>query len=153
MIIIYYCFGSAHSSVLSAAIHTNMLPEDRVPDNEEIINLPLFDKTPSEKIGTLYFYGKDEAGNDVYVLGMGKARSIVKRSLKSFLELEKIPDNKVYIKNTLQYVNFLVRIGGFLSRGYGIIFPGRILTIYGIKKSYFRFVKAVKELKVEIGIA
>jgi hypothetical protein len=31
MKIIYHCYGGTHSSVIAAAIHLGLLPEDRVP--------------------------------------------------------------------------------------------------------------------------
>lgn len=82
MVIIYSCFGSAHSSVLAAAIHTNMLPVDRIPETGEIINLPYYDKTPSDLIGTPFYFGKDERGNFIYILGTGKARQVIENMLK-----------------------------------------------------------------------
>lgn len=153
MVIIYYCFGGAHSSVLAAAIHTHMLSADRIPKKDEIINLPHYDKTPSQMIGIPFCFGKDEFGNRVYILGTGKAKKIVINALKSFMEIEEINQDEVYLENTLKNVNLLVRIGGFLSRGLGLIFPGRILTVYGLQRAYPKFVQMVKRVKEEIAVA
>lgn len=153
MIVIYQCFGGAHSSVLAAAIHTHMLPVDRIPAGEEIINLPFYDKTPDRKIGVPLFFGTDEFQNKIFIQGLGKAKKIVPNVLESFLQLEGISTEKVYLKNTLQYVTLSVRLGGFLSRGLGMVFPGRLITVYGLKKSYPRFVEMVKRVKKEIAIA
>ncbi len=153
MIVIYHCFGSAHSSVLAAAIHTRMLPDDRIPEKKEILNLPHYDKTPSRLIGTLFYFGTDEDNNRVYILGMGKAKDIILNAFNSMIKYEGLSEEEVIFIDTLQYVNYYVRIGGFLSRGLGIIYPGRFLTVYGLKKTYFDFVKAVRKVKEEIGIA
>ena len=65
MHVIYYCYGSAHSSVISAAIHLGRLPSDRVPTQEEMMRLTDFDRTESWQIGTLFFKGHDEFDNPV----------------------------------------------------------------------------------------
>jgi len=153
MIIIYYCFGGTHSSVLSAAIHTGRLPLDRVPLAEEITNLPYFDQIPGSRIGTPFYFGNDEFGNSIYILGMGKARKMVLNALKSLIEIEGISPEEIYLENTLKNINLVVRVGGFLSRGLGLVFPGRNLTVSGLQRAYFRFVKVVKRVKKEIIVA
>jgi len=65
MHVIYYCYGSAHSSVISAAIHLGRLPSDRAPTQEEMMRLTDFDRTESGQIGTLVFKGHDEFDNPV----------------------------------------------------------------------------------------
>ena len=99
MIIIYYCFGSAHSSVLAAAIHTKMLPEDRIPENQEIKDIPHYDKTDSCLIGTPFYFGEDDNSNQIYILGMGKAKKIVKNLINSFFKLICLKDfNNILFK-------------------------------------------------------
>ncbi|AZO95353.1 DUF3189 family protein [Halocella sp. SP3-1] len=153
MIIIYHCYGGAHSSVLSAGIHTNRLPVDRVPSRKEILKLPYFDKTEGQEIGIPFYFGKDEYNNKVYIQGMGRAEKIVLNTLDSFLEEKKINKNLVYVQNTLKKVNILVRIGGFMSRGLGMVFPGRLLTVYGLQLAYPNFIELVRTVKEEISIA
>lgn len=153
MIIIYHCFGSAHSSVLAAAIHTGMLPEKCLPENEEILNLPHYDKTPSRLIGTIFYFGKDEGDNRVYIVGLGKAKEIILNAFESMIKYENYPEEEIIFVNSLRYVNVYVRVGGFLSRKLGMVFPGRFITVYGLKKTYFDFVNAVRKVKEEIGIA
>ena len=153
MIIIYHCYGSAHSSVLAAAIHTKMLPENRIPANHEIKNLPHYDKTDSKLIGTPFYFGSDENNNKIFILGMGTAKKIVKNVIYDLMKVENIPEKEVLLINTLKNINLYVRIGGFLSRKLGLIYPGRFLTIYGLKQSYNKFVDTVREVKNKIGIA
>ncbi|MEJ6950595.1 DUF3189 family protein [Natronospora cellulosivora (SeqCode)] len=147
MIIIYHCYGGAHSSVLSAAIHCNILPDKRMPENKEIASIPFFDKTESKDIGKLFYYGEDEKKNKVFIQGMGKSDKIVLRLLKELFIYYNIPEEEVILVDTLKNVNLLVRIGGFLSRRLGFIFPGRIFTIIGLKKSYDKFLQTVSEVK------
>ncbi|MFW6269787.1 MAG: DUF3189 family protein [Bacillota bacterium] len=150
MIIIYHCYGGAHSSVLSAAIHCNILPEKRLPSTREIANIPLFDKTESKDIGTLIFYGKDANNNKIYIQGMGKSEKIILNILKDLCKYYNISEKEIVMVNTLKNVNLLVRIGGFLSRRLGLIFPGRLLATIGLKKNYEKFLKTVAEVKRKI---
>lgn len=153
MIIIYHCYGGAHSSVLAAAIHTGCLPVSKVPDINEIINLPYYDQTSSSEIGIPYYYGKDECNNKIYIQGMGSSDNIITNMLNSFLKIENIDKREVYLVNTLKNVNILVRLGGFLSRGIGLVMPGRPLTAYGLRLAYPKFVKMVNSVKAQISIA
>ncbi|SJZ54308.1 DUF3189 family protein [Selenihalanaerobacter shriftii] len=147
MKVIYNCYGSAHSSVLAAGIHTGIVPDDRVATAEEISNIPHYDRTDTEEIGTVYYFGKDEFGFDVYIMGMKSSPKIVKRALLSNLRIFGIDRTKMILVDTLPYVNNLTRIGGFLSRGLGFVNLGRPLTIYGLQKSYKRFINLVKSVK------
>lgn len=147
MIIIYHCYGGAHSSVISAAIHIGMLPDNRIPDYEEIKNLPFYDKTTSKEIGIPFYFGKDKSGNRVYIMGMGSEEKRIKEILCIFLRIEKKDNLKIHLENTLKNVNWIVRIGGFLSRGLGLIFPGRFLTILGLRLNYPKFIETVKRVK------
>jgi hypothetical protein len=153
MIIIYHCYGGTHSSVLAAAIHLNILPDNRLPTYKEIVNLPHYDRRNSSEIGVPVFYGEDEYGNKVYIQGMGKAAKIVKNLINSFLTIEEISKKQIKLVNTLGNVNILTRIGGFLSRGLGLVIPGRMLTVWGLKLNYYKFLKTVKRVKGEISIA
>ncbi|AZR72760.1 hypothetical protein BBF96_04745 [Anoxybacter fermentans] len=150
MKIFYYCYGSAHSSVLAAALHTGMLSIDRLPSIQEIVNLPHYDKTENSEIGTPFFYGYDEMDNEVYIIGMGAGKEVVLNSIKSLLKDCGIPGTSYVFINTLSKVNWWTRIGGFLSRALGLVSLGRPLTVYGLKKTYFEFVKMVVKAKRDI---
>ncbi len=150
MIIIYHCYGGAHSSVLSAAIHTRILPDDRKPSNKDILKIPYFDKTTSNQIGIPFYYGDDEYGNKIYIQGMGGSDKVVKQLLKELMTKYEIPEKDVIMVDTLKNVNILVRIGGFLSRGLGLVFPGRYLTVLGLMLNYNKFVNTVSQVKAKI---
>ena len=150
MIIIYHCYGAAHSSVLSAAIHLGYLPEDRIPGIREILKIPYFDKSNSKEIGIPFFYGLDNSGNKIYCQGMGGLDRIVKQLLKDIMREYHIPEERIITVNTLKNVNILVRIGGFLSRKLGLVFPGRIIVAFGLKLVYRRFIKTVSSVKMNI---
>jgi hypothetical protein len=153
MIIIYYCYGSAHSSVFAASIHTGLISSNKIPSYDEIIKLPHYDRTPTRLIGTIYYIGKDSAGNKVYILGTGKAHKMVVNTLNSIMYIEGISKNKIILMNSLKYINIFVRFGGYLSRRLGIVSIGRRLTVYGLKIAYAKFAKGIEEFKNDLGIA
>ncbi|ADL07738.1 DUF3189 family protein [Thermosediminibacter oceani] len=147
MKIFYCCYGSAHSSVVAAAIHLGMLPSDRLPDAEEFERLPRYDKTSSCEIGYPFFMGKDEKENEVFIIGMTSQRELVKRAIASFLEHSGVNTENLLFIDTLPFVNLKTKIGGILSRRLGLVSLGRPLTIEGIREKYFDFVKLVQDVK------
>ncbi|TYP54918.1 DUF3189 family protein [Thermosediminibacter litoriperuensis] len=153
MKIFYCCYGSAHSSVVAAAIHLGWLPSDRLPDTEEFKRLPHYDKTNSFEIGYPFFMGRDERGIEVYIIGMTSQRKLVKRAIVSFLEHSGVNTDNLFFIDTLPLVNFKTKVGGILSRRLGLVFLGRPLTIKGIQERYFEFVKLVEIVKKRVEIS
>lgn len=147
MDVFYYCYGSAHSSVVAAAIHLGLLPTDKIPCPEEFSALPHYDKTESFEIGTPFFMGKDEFGSNIYIIGMTSERELVKRAIFSFLDHSDINLDSILFVDALKNVNLQTKIGGFLSRRLGLVRLGRPLTIYGIQREYFKFIKLVQDVK------
>ncbi len=147
MKIIYHCYGSAHSSVVCAAIHMGLLPTDRRPSGKELMQLSRFDRTTSEEIGTVFFIGRDDHDNEVCILGMAGAKRLVKNTIYSLLELFDISTKDIVLVETLKHVNLITKIGGILSRRFGLVSIGRPLVISGIRKNYFDYVNLVKSVK------
>lgn len=150
MIVFYYCYGSSHSSVLAAAIHVGLLSTEQVPFNKEIVNLQHYDKTESQEIGTPFFFGYDELANPVYIIGMKSDDQVVLNSIHNLLQSLGISKTNYVFINTLNKVNIWTRVGGFLSRRLGLVKLGRPLTVYGLKKVYFDFVKLVTRVKRDL---
>ncbi|NNG66084.1 DUF3189 family protein [Caldanaerobacter subterraneus] len=150
MVIIYMCYGSAHSSVVAASIHIGLLPTDRVPSFREIISLPHYDKTSNEEIGTLFYMGKDEFGNEVYIVGARNGRDVVTKAIYSFLNLYGISEKEVLVVDALPAIGITTKIGGIASRRLGIISLGRPITVYGILKRYKNFVELVTAIKTKL---
>lgn len=149
MHVIYYCYGSAHSSVTSAAIHLGRLPTDRVPTQEEILGLADYDQVESWQLGTLFFKGHDELKNPVYTLGLGPDQALAKQALVSFLETLGLDTSDLFLNHALPHINRYARVGGSLSRKYGWIRLGRPLSAYGIRRNYGELVRFVQEVKRE----
>ncbi|MGE5509508.1 MAG: DUF3189 family protein [Chitinophagales bacterium] len=145
MKVVYHCYGSAHSSVTAAALHLGLLPRDRQPTRAELLAAPRFDRTLTRELGTLFFIGRDRGNHDVYALGRGPVAREVANCLLSLLGVTGCDRLEVLLVNALPQISFVTTIGGTLSRGYGLIWPGRPLALWGIRRCYSRFVRLVEE--------
>lgn len=149
-IVVYYCHGGAHSSVTAAAIHLKALPSDRRPTPNEVAGIPYFDRTTTREIGTLFFCGTDEGGRRIYITGMIRGAEIVRKSIRSLLDVLGIPQERLTFVNCLPLIHVWTRVGGFLSRQLGMVSLGRPITIQGILANYARFVATVKETRARL---
>ncbi|MCK8817751.1 DUF3189 family protein [Natroniella sulfidigena] len=147
MKVIYYCYGSAHTSVLAAALHVGLLPLQKKADSETIKNLPYYDQVESDQIGSPILYGEDDLKNQVYILGLGGERKLMKQILYNYLELCGVNTNDIMLIGALTHANLWTKVGGFLSRRCGIITLGRPLTIYSLLKEYDCYVDLVLNVK------
>ncbi|MGE5552620.1 MAG: DUF3189 family protein [Betaproteobacteria bacterium] len=145
MKVVYHCYGSAHSSVTAAAIHLGLLPRDRYPTRAELLAVPRFDRTLTRELGTPFFLGRDGAGRDVYALGRGPAARLVVNCLESLVEITGASPVEVVLINALPTASLITTIGGTLSRSLGLIWPGRPLALWGVRRCYPRFVRLVEQ--------
>lgn len=134
MLIFYCCYGRAHSSVAAAALHLGWLKNPR-PSLQEIMRLPYFDEATSRDFGVPLPVGRDSGGNEVYILGHGPSAKLVERALTSTLELCGWKESQFLVVETAECLNLWTRLGGFLSRRLGLVFPGRILAAAGVRRS------------------
>lgn len=148
MKIIYSCYGGAHSSIVASAIHMGYLPMDRVPTREELLNIPYYDQSPKESRGTPIYMGTDKDLRSVYALGMGPYRTEYAKIVYNFaFQLAGKNKKDIQIINVIPLLSLSVKLGGFMSRGMGLIGLGRPLTISGIQKRYHFFVKLVEDVR------
>ncbi|PTX64978.1 uncharacterized protein DUF3189 [Melghirimyces profundicolus] len=147
MHIIYQCYGSAHSSVIAAAIHLGKLPSDRLPSVKEVLELPDFDWAEDRTIGTLFYKGRDENGHAVYTLGLGREWRAALRCIRSMLEILGEDPLQYRLVHALDCITLTTKVGGALSRRYGLCFLGRPLAAWGIRKSYPRLLELVCSIK------
>lgn len=150
--IIYHCYGSAHSSVVAAAIHLNYLPKDRIPTRREIMNIPHYDRTMTRDLGTPFLVGVDEYGHEVYILGRKNAAYMVENLIKSVLAYYNHSPHEILLVNALERLSIITAIGGTLSRGFGLVRLGRPLTIWGIKNCYANFVTLVNTVQQQAAL-
>ncbi|MBM7556013.1 DUF3189 family protein [Halanaerobacter jeridensis] len=150
MKIIYYCYGGTHSSVLAAAIHTGQLVSKGVPSKKQINDLALYDKISKKELGRPFFYGADEFGNLVYVLGLGSKRELIKEFLLDYLKLFNIKTEEIILVAALPYVSSFTKIGGFLSRRLGLVSLGRPIVTYTLQKLYPEYDNLVSQVKAKL---
>jgi hypothetical protein len=149
--IVYHCYGSAHSSIVAAAIHLGHLPADRIPEENEIIALQDFDVSRNDSLGHLYFKGKDDQGNEIYTIGMGSEPALVKRTLHFMIEQShRVDAEGFFFAEALPHINRLAKVGGALSRRYGCVKFGRFLAAKGVCQSYEKLTIFVDQTKREV---
>ncbi|NLJ71665.1 MAG: DUF3189 family protein [Syntrophomonadaceae bacterium] len=142
---VYFDYGGSHSSVLAANIHTNNLSKTK-PFKEELINLPLFDKTDASDEGEMKYIGLDENQHEVYLIGTKNGNFT--NAINNITSLLGLTNEYVFI-GTMPYVNLILRIGGFISRGLSMPFIGRPLVLAGVLAAYPALVTLVERVKLE----
>lgn len=110
------------------------------------MKIPLFDKTTKEDFGKMHYTGLDEAGNEVYFIGT--RHSNFDSTINGLASLMGLSQDFVFT-NTMPYVNFILRIGGFLSRGLSKPTLGRPLVFRGARAAYPGLVNLVERVKVK----
>jgi hypothetical protein len=129
LVIIYHCYGGAHSSVVAAAIHLGRLPLP-APSAAALLALPYFDQHTGRQQGRLFFYGTDAHGHKIFILGRARAAAILERTIRAVFQLAGRQERVLFV-DTLPAVNWLMRLGGFLSRRLGWVSLGRPLVAKG----------------------
>jgi len=147
MHIIYHCVGGAHSSVIASAIHLGMLPETRVATNSEILSIPYYDNITREHYGRIIHRGTDEYGNNIYTLSRQFSGSLIIRALGDLSVILTGNENNVIFVNVSPTVNTTMKIGGFLSRSLNLIWPGRLIVLWGSRRAYMDIVNIVRSIK------
>lgn len=146
MIIIYHDVGGTHSTATAANIHINNLPIDRVPDKSELLSLTTFDKINKNQLGHILYIGEDEFGSKVYTIGRKYSPNIVLSAIKDTFNMAG-GNEELYIVDTHPTVNVWMKIGGFTSRGLGIVSIGRPIVTYGTLKAYENIADIVRKVK------
>ncbi|KUG04658.1 hypothetical protein ASZ90_017797 [hydrocarbon metagenome] len=148
MKVIYHCYGGAHSSVIAAALHLKMIEKQRLPTEEEMMAVPYYDKTDNGDFGSIRFMGIDDSGNEVYVLGKKSMGEKYSRILVGVAEIMGAGDEIIAI-DCLNRVNISMKLGGFLSRRIGLIFPGRPVLFRGTRKAFMTLVNLVETVRLK----
>lgn len=152
--IFYICYGAAHSSVVAAAVHAGLLPHTRTASAAEIGALRDFDQAGYNEIGRPILIGHDQAGREIYALGLASAREYLHATVHQLVHQLGLPPKSILTIDALKGVTWRTRIGGFLSRRAGLIAIGRRLCLSGLVVEYPRFldmVLAAKQRAAELG--
>lgn len=146
MIIIYHCSGGSHSSILAAHIHIGILPGDRIPSPQEIVEKTNFDTACKKEWGLVKVVGTDEHQNMICTMGRRFSTDIVIQALNSFHRITGIKE-ELQLINIHTNVNFLMKIGGALSRGFKLVSIGRPLVLKGSLMAYRDIAEVVNNVK------
>jgi len=149
--IIYNCYGGSHSSVTAACIHAGLLKDSVIPSSKELLNLPYYDRQVQKDHGLIRFIGEDNYGNKIYITSKHNLAQHYETIMRSIACIMEIPNEKLVFVNTMPYVNWLMVIGGYLSRRLGIIAIGRPIVILGTQISFFKFSQLVNIIKIKYG--
>lgn len=83
-IVILDQFG-CYASVLAASYLTGLINENA--SALEIYNLPYFAAHRDIQVGKIYYVGTDEAGNDIYCLGVGGEAKLIAKSSEDLFKI------------------------------------------------------------------
>ncbi|KUG05445.1 hypothetical protein ASZ90_017127 [hydrocarbon metagenome] len=97
------------------------------------MEMPYLDKTVPEDFGKIKHVGTDLQGNEIYALGTKDSH--LGNLLDDMANIQGISDQYVFL-STSQYVNTILRIGGWLSRSASLPFLGRPLVVRGLRQAY-----------------
>lgn len=148
MKIIYHCYGGAHSSVTAAAVHLGWLPTDRIPSEDMIASLPLFDQQTNKDHGHIHLMGIDEKNHEIFVVGRRNAAPIFENIVSGITDILELPKDGIRMVNVMPYVNWKMMFGGYTSRKLGVIKIGRPIVLTGIRYSYLKIVSLVHQVKM-----
>lgn len=143
MKVIYHCYGGAHSSVLAAALHLKLIDGAMLPNPDDMMVIPFFDKTENSDFGTIRYMGTDDRNNEVYVLGKKNMGDRCTSMLISVARLMGV-EHEVIAVNCMSRVNLLMMIGGFVSRRLGWTLLGRPVLFRGTREAFKSIVNLVE---------
>jgi len=148
--IVYHCFGGSHSSVTAAALHLGLIPETRLPTAAELNKIPYFDQQLAEDHGDFKYMGTDKEGNPVYIVGKRNLGPMFEPLIRGLARVFSIPQDDILVVDTMPCVNWIMVVGGILSRKLGIVSVGRPIVIHGTRQSHGNFVKLTDQVKTTI---
>ena len=147
MKIIYHCYGGTHSSVTASSIHLGILPEDRIPEPDMFLQIPLYDQQVACEHGHIFFMGIDEYGHEVYLTARRSRPEVLEKVIAGLSGIFGISPSSYCLVNAMSQVNWLMMLGGYLSRRWGLVRVGRPIVILGTRFAYFKLVKLVRKFK------
>ncbi|QUL98867.1 MAG: DUF3189 family protein [Candidatus Fermentithermobacillus carboniphilus] len=135
--VFYSCYAGTHTSVVASAVHLGLLDEEK-----DLSRLPYFDTRAMGEIGIPAFMGADPNGTEVYAMGTGW----LFRELEAVLcDLVQVANPKAFlcICNVRGFLDLQAKIGGFLSRRFSLVLPGRRLIAASLRRKLPEIERAV----------
>ncbi len=147
MIVVYYDYGGTHTSVVASAVHLGTLNPAKVPESKEITMLPLFDSVTQNELGHIIYIGTDEYGNNIYTLGLKRAKNLVIPAISDMYKAVFGNTDGLYLVDVSPATDVFMKIGGFISRGLKMQPLGLPIITYGTRRAYPDIVEIVKNTK------
>ena len=144
MKIIYSCYWGSYLAVVAALLHLDEL--NGCNCNDMIVEFHKI-KQPGE----LYLMGKDDKGQEIYVLGAKNAGRVIKKTLKGISEIFGLGKYAVIFVDLNKHSNYYIYFGGLLIQKYNMQYIGMKLVTIGIKKVIKELRKIVMEVKKKVG--
>lgn len=152
MKIIYHCYGGTHSSLTAAALHLGWLPDGQIPSSDQLQNLPYYDTQDGDDHGKLIYLGRDEAGNEVYVLGRRREHELLSNLISGLALALNLGPEDFMVVNVLSTAGLSMKLGGVLSRKFKLVCLGRPLVIWGTRRSFARINRLVRQVREKVGV-
>ncbi|NPV26327.1 MAG: DUF3189 family protein [Firmicutes bacterium] len=150
MKIIYVCPTGVNSSLLAATLHLGGIGEpNSVCFNRWIKSLQEMNYR-TQAVWRPIFRGYDEAGHEVYTLGVGDQAEVIARTVRCLLDIFELPASILLMVDVSQQNNFEIRLGGLLTRGLRMRALGRFFLNRGAEKIRLDLVKLVTAVKEEL---
>ncbi len=137
--VVYHCYGGAHTSVVSAALHLGRLPREGVLGRDDFEGLEQFDSLQT-RIGQIHHLGRDRRGVEVKALGLGGGTEVLWPLYLQLMDVVGWKQGEIIGCHTLPAAGWLLRVGGFLSCRLRLTWLGRPLVIRGVRRAHPRLV-------------
>ena len=142
-VVVYHCYGGAHTSIVSAALHLGWLPRKRVLEREALEAVEPFDSLET-RIGQIHHLGRDHRGVEVKAMGLGGGTEILWPLYSQLMDLIGWSSGEIIDCHTLPAAGVWLRVGGFVSLRLGLVWPGRFLVIGGVRRAHAQLVGYVE---------
>jgi len=147
LIILYFSDSKLPLAVLAGEIHTGQISGWENIDHSAMWDIISIKK---EAAGKIIFLGCDERENKIYAVPAKGWYLMLPRLVSSFLDIYRIPRDKLKLVDCGVTDNILLLAGGLLLKHKRLAPLGRFLIASGIKKNYIRISRLVSGIKARL---
>lgn len=122
--------------MMAASLHLGILDSKKSPSKKELLACPYFDEIDGKDSGKIFFMGRDENNNEVFVMGCKGAGKIIETFVKYFTRIMGHNSDDIIMADTKPCLNILMMFGGFLSRRLYLVGIGRIFLFFGSRIAF-----------------
>jgi len=124
-----------------------MLPLEYAPQDEDLQAIPFFDTRDSGDHGKFTLMGVDGDDNEIFFVGRRGCPQLLENIVHGLAREFNISHQEYKLVNVMHQVNISMRLGGFMSRRFNWIYPGRSLVTRGTIKAFDKIIKLVRMVK------